>query len=257
MEARAGAERSGRSGGMTRGGDDHGRAREWDRIAGVAGFVFTALLVASFFTPSTPMASDPPDQIVADLLADRTGHQWSLLLGFLADIAVFVLLAGLWSRLRRWEGPAGLLTDLFALAAGAFMAVILVSEGLYLTLVQNADDLEPSSVQTLSALDNSVGAAIFPAGAALFLGVGAAIVSTRALPAWLGWLAALTALVLVVGITGVFEDSVEEDSFIGIVGFAGFILMVVWLLAASIVLFLRAGGDAPYEEARAESRRAT
>jgi hypothetical protein len=243
---------------MARGDDHHVRARQWDRIAGIAGFVFIALLVASFFTPSTPMASDPPDQIVADLIDDRTGHQWSLLFGFLADIAALVLLAGLWSRLRRWEGPAGLLTDLYALAAAAFITLIMVSEGLYLTLVQNADELEPTSVQTLSALDNSVGAAILPAGAAMFLGVGAAIVSTRALPAWLGWLAALTALVLVVSLTGVFEDSVDEDSFLGVVGFAGFILITLWLLAASVVLFVRAGEHAPYEdvgEARAAGQR--
>jgi hypothetical protein len=262
MEARPDSVRGGQSlgGGMARGADHHGRAREWDRIAGIAGLVFTVLLIASFFTPETPMASDPPDQIVADLIDDRTGHQWSLLLGFLADIAVIVLLAGLWSRLRRWEGPAGLLTDLFALGSAAFLSVILVSEGLYLALVQNADDLEATSVQTLSALDNSVGAAIIPAGAAMFLGVGAAIVSTRALPTWLGWFAALIAVLLVVSLTGVFEDSVDDTSFVGILGFASFILMVVWLLAASILLFLRAGGDAPYEEAgekRAAEQRMT
>ena len=85
---------------MARGGDHHMRAREWDRIAGIAGLVFTALFIASFFTPSTPDSSDSPRQIAAALINDRTGHQWSLLLGFLADIAVIVLLAGLWSRLR-------------------------------------------------------------------------------------------------------------------------------------------------------------
>jgi hypothetical protein len=234
---------------MGRGGDPHTRARDWDRIAGIAGLVFIALFVASFFTPSTPMATDPPGQIAADLVNDRTGHQWSLFFGFLSDIAVFVLLAGLWSRLRRWEGPAGILTDLFALAGAAFMSVILVSEGLYLALVQFAGDIDPIALQALSALDNSVGAAILPAGAAMFLGVAAAIVSTRALPAWLGWLAALTAVLMIVSLTGVFASATDIDGgFVGIVGFAGFILLVVWLLAASIVMLVKAGGDGPYEE---------
>ncbi len=169
MEPRTGSE-SGTptvGGRMARGGDHHSRSREWDRIAGIAGLIFIALFVASFFTPESPTATDPPDQIAAELIADRTGHQWSLLFGFLADIAVFVLLAGLWSRLRRWEGPAGLATDLFALAAAAFMSLILVSEGLYLALVQFAGEIDPTSLVTLSALDNSVGAALLPAGAAM------------------------------------------------------------------------------------------
>ena len=36
---------------------------------GIAGLIFIALFIASFFTPSTPMATDPPDQIVADLIS--------------------------------------------------------------------------------------------------------------------------------------------------------------------------------------------
>lgn len=247
MEPRTGSEsRTQTAGGpAARGGDHHSRA---DRIAGIAGLIFIALFIASFFTPETPAATDPADQIAADLISDRTGHQWSLLFGFLADIAVFVLLAGLWSRLRRWEGPAGMLTDLFALAAAAFMAVILVSEGLYLTLVQYAGEIGPTSLAALAALDNTVGAVVLPAGAAMFLGVAAAIVSTRALPAWLGWLAAVAAVVMTVSLTGVFEDPGEEDGFVGIVGFAAFILLLVWFLAASIVMLMKAGGDGPYDE---------
>ena len=250
MEPRTGAESGTPTAGgrMARGRDHHSRAREWDRIAGIAGLIFIALFIASFFTPESPMATDPPDQITAELIADRTGHQWSLLFGFLADIALFVLLAGLWSRLRRWEGPAGLATDLFALAAAAFMAVILVSGGLYLALVQYAGEIEPTSLATLSALDNTVGAVVLPTGAAMFLGVAAAIVSTRALPTWLGWLAAVTAVLMAVSLTGVFEDPGADDGFVGIVGFASFILLLVWFLAASIVLLMKAGGDGPYDE---------
>jgi len=245
MEARAGSDMGGQAvgGGMLHRADQHARAREWDRIAAIAGLIFIVLFVANFFTPETPMASDPPDEIAATLISDRTGHQWSLLLGFIADIALIVLLAGLWSRLRRSEGPAGILTGLFALASAAFISLILVSEGLYLTLVQNADQIDPSALSALSALDNTVGAAILPAAAAMFLGVAAAIVSTRTLPAWLGWFAALTAVLLVVSMTGVFADPLEEDGFVGIVGFAAFILMVLWFLAASIVLLMRAGRE--------------
>jgi hypothetical protein len=246
MEARPGSESGAQTvgGGTVHGADHHSRAREWDRIAGVAGLVFIALFIASFFTPETPSATDPVDQIAAALIDDRTGHQWSLFFGFIADIAVFVLLAGLWSRLRRWEGPAGLPTALFGLAAAAFMSAILVSEGLYLALVQFAGEIDAASLAVLAALDNTVGAVVLPAGAAMFLGLAAAIVSTRAFPAWLGWLAAVTAVLLVVSLTGVFEGAGDEDEgFVGIVGFAGFILLLVWFLAASILLLMRAGRE--------------
>jgi hypothetical protein len=239
MEARAG---EGVGGGILHRGDSHARAREWDRIAAIAGLVFIALIIASFFTPETPSPGASADEIARAVNADRTGHQWSLLLGFLSDIAFFVLFAGLWSRLRRYEGPAGMLSGLFALGGAAFISLILVSEGIYLALVQAADSADPSSLPAISALDNSVGGAILPAGAAMFLGVAAAIVSTRALPAWLGWLAALTSVLLVVSLTGVFSTDDDEGA-IGIIGFASFLLILVWFLAASVTLLMRAGRE--------------
>ena len=82
----------------------------------------------------------------------------------------------------------------------------------------------------------------------MFLGVAAAIVSTRALAGVARLARCRTAVLMIVSLTGVFEDPVDEDGFVGIVGFASFILLLVWFLAASIVMFMRAGGDGPYDE---------
>ena len=152
------------------------------------------LILASFFTPDTPSADSSTEAIAAQLDEDRSMHQVSLLLGFLGDIAFLLFLTGLWSRLRRHEGSGGMFSGLFVVAGAVFVSTILISEGLYLALVQGSESAgdDPAVLRTLVVLDNSVGAAVVPAGIAMFLGAAGAILTTRALPAWLGWLAGVT-----------------------------------------------------------------
>jgi Domain of unknown function (DUF4386) len=225
------------------GGDVAGQARRWDQIAAIAGIAFIALILASFFTPDTPSADDSIEAIAAQLAEDQTAHQVSLALGFLADILFLVFLAGLWSRFRRHEGVAGMFSTLFVVAGAVFAATIAVSEGLYLALVQGVDDAEgdPAVLRTLVILDNWVGGVSIPAGVAMFVGATMAILTTRTLPVWLGWLAAVTALLFVLSIGAVFDDS--EEGVFGFAGFGGFLLFLIWVLAASIVLLMRAGRD--------------
>ena len=192
--------------------DDAHRARTWDMVAAVAGLAFFVLVVASFFTPETPMADDGGPSIAADIAADRTGHQWSLLLGFLGDLAFLVFLAGLWSRLRRAEGRGGMFAGLLAIGGAVFAAVIMVSEGLYLAMVTGTAEIaeDPAVFTTLAVLNDWVGFAGIPAGAALFLGAAAAIVGTHALPRWLGWWAAEISVLLIVSLGGVFQEDVDD-----------------------------------------------
>jgi hypothetical protein len=245
MEPRTGTGAGGPAVAGRRSHDGNGgeQARRWDQIAGIAGVVFIALIVASFFTPDTPSADSAAEAIAAELAADRSAHQVSLLLGFLADIAFLVFLPGLWSRLRRYEGAGGLFSGIFVVAGAVFASTILVSEGLYLALVQGADTVgdDLAVLRTLVVLDNWVGASTVSAGAAMFLGVTMAVLTTRALPAWLGWLAAVTGLLLVVSLGAVFDTS--EEGVLGFAGFGGFLLFLIWVLATSIVLLMKAGRD--------------
>lgn len=237
MEARAG---SGMNGPSVAGGSPHDGAVEarWDRIAAVAGLVFIVLVVASFFTPATPDYPSTADELAATLTADRSGHQLALLLGFLADIAFLVFLAGVWSRFRRYEGSGGMMSGLFAIAGAAFSATILVSEGLYLALVQAAESADPSTLPTIAALDYWVGLCTVPVAVALVIGATGAILSTHALPAWLGYLSGLNAVVLVLALGAVYESG-EETWLVGIGGFGGFLLFLIWTLATSVVLLMR------------------
>jgi hypothetical protein len=213
-------------------------AAKWDRITAAAGLVFVVLIVASFFTPSTPEYGSSAEELAAGLTDDRAGHQMSLLLGFLADIAFLVFLAGVWSRFRRYEGLGGMMSGLFAIAGAAFTATILISEGVYLTLVQAAESADLETLLPLATLDYWVGLAAVPVGVAMLIGATGAILSTHALPAWLGYLSGVNAVVLLLGVGAVFESD-EETWLVGIGGFGGFLLFLIWILATSIVLMMR------------------
>jgi hypothetical protein len=207
----------------------------------VAGLVFTALVVASFFMPDIPGSDSPAEDIAAQLAADSPAHRLSLLLGFLADVAFLIFLAGLWSRLRREEGPAGMFAALILAAGAAFVTLMLISGGLHLTLVQYASggQHDPAVLPALTDLNQWVGAAILPPSAAMLLGATLAILTTRALPRWLGWLAAATAALQLIALAGVFQTTIE--GVVAIAALAGFLLFLVWVLATSVVLLLRPG----------------
>ncbi|MDQ0577261.1 small-conductance mechanosensitive channel [Agromyces albus] len=239
MDARENSEPlGGPTSGQVRTGGATGRPDRW---AAVAGLVFTALVVASFFMPDIPSSDSPAEDIAAQLAADNTAHRLSLLLGFLADVAFLVFLAGLWSRLRRWEGPAGMFAALILAAGAAFVTLMLISGGLHLALVQYASggQPDPAVLPALTDLNQWVGAAILPPSVAMFLGATVAILTTRALPRWLGWLAAATAVLQLISLAGVFQTTVE--GVVGIAAFSGFLLFLVWVLATSVVLLLRPG----------------
>src|SRR3712207_3544732 len=178
METRPGSEAGGPPGaGRTE--HDLERGARWDRISALAGLLFVVLIVASFFTPETPDSGSSAEELAAAISDDRAGHQMALLLGFLADIAFLVFLAGLWSRFRRHEGSGGMMSGLFAIAGAAFTATILVSSGIYLALVQAADSADPSTLPTLEALDYWVGLCTVPVAVAMMIGATGAILSTH------------------------------------------------------------------------------
>jgi hypothetical protein len=196
------------------------------------------LVVASFFTPSTPASGSSVERIARALTDDRAGHQMALLLGFLTAIAFLVFLAGLWSRFRRYEGSGGMMAGLFAIVGTAFTATILVSEGIYLALVQAAVTDDRSVLPALSALDNWVGIGTIAAAVAMLIGATGAILSTHACPAWLGYLSGLSGLsgVLFVLSLGAVYSTDNQSLLAGLGWFGGFLLFLVWALAASVLL---------------------
>jgi hypothetical protein len=193
------------------------------------------LIVADFFTPSTPASGSSVERIARALSDDRAGHQMALLLGLLTAIAFLVFLAGLWSRFRRYEGSGGMMAGLFAIAGTAFAATILVSEGIYLALVQAAVTDDRSVLPALSALDNWVGIGTIAAAVAMLIGATGAILSTHACPAWLGYLSGLSGVLFVLSLGAVYSTD-NQSLLAGLGWFGGFLLFLVWALVANVLL---------------------
>ena len=141
----------------------------------------------------------------------------------LACVALVFFASHLRTVLRRAEGDGGMLAPL-TLVGAAIMAVgLAIDATLLFAIAEAADDIEPTSVETLQALwDNdfmpiAVGMVVF------ILSSGIAIVRYGALPKWLGWVAILLG---VVGITPI--------------GFFAFLAGGLWIAVVSVLLSLRA-----------------
>jgi hypothetical protein len=201
----------------------------WERYAPLTGVVFVVLVVLVFaIGGSTP---DPHDSTVK-VAAYYTKHRdKQMALAFILAIGA-AFLPFFASHLRRaldWAGGTGRLAN--AAFAGAILATVgfWILATVHLALADSAGKTPPLVTQSLNVLD---GNDFIPAAAGmgvLVLASGLSIVRYRALQAWLGWAG------VVIGIL-VFTPA----------GFFAFLASGLWVLVASIILFM-AG---PFEERR-------
>jgi hypothetical protein len=211
---------------------------QWERVGALCGLAFVALLVATFFTPSTPGLEEPIAEAIASIRDDRDGLLLNFYLGGLASVAFVGFVGGLWSRSRRGPG-GGALSGVLLVAGGIFVALILVSNALFFSLTEAVrEDAGEDAVQALMVLDNTLFVGAGFALVALFAVLGLMGILGEGLPPWLGWFAAVIALLVAVGLLGVFSED-DEGGPLGILVFLGFLLAVVWTLATSIVMLMR------------------
>jgi Domain of unknown function (DUF4386) len=209
--------------------------RTWERIGAVSGILFFAAVVASFFTPETPDADDPTAEIVNSIADDRTAHLLTVYLQGIGSLLFLAFVGALWSRLRRAEADRGPST-LVALGGVGSAVIILVSSGVFLALIEAADEgREPAAVRALFELDEVVFIVIGWTSAAFYAGAGLSSLSTRSLPRWLGWIAATLAALFVVALLGIFSED-DEGGVLGAIFFAGILVNFLWILATSIVM---------------------
>jgi hypothetical protein len=201
----------------------------WTPLAGV---LFVVLLIASFVVGGEPPDFDDPAAEIVEHYVDNEGSiiAGAILSGLAA--ATLIFFAGIFRRvLRAAEGENGTLS--LVAFAGALMIAVggAFDATLSFAIVESADDIEPTSVQTLQALwDNdfmplAVGNLVF------LLASGLSILRHAAVSKWFGWVAVVVA---VLSITPV--------------GFVAFVVAALWVIVLSIVLTLQAraeGGTAP------------
>jgi hypothetical protein len=201
------------------------------RLALLSGAVFVVLIVVGFgaIGGSTP---EPHDSAQKVFNYYRDHHDKQMVAAFVVALSVPFLLifsSVLYRTLRALDGVGAWLPTL-ALAGGVMGgAGYLVAVSIHLALADAGDQKSAAATYTLNFLDGNsfplfvapIGVLVFATGFATFRGQGA-------LPRWLGWVAVVVGLL-------VFTPA----------GFFAWIACGLWILVASVVLYLRAAPGAP------------
>jgi hypothetical protein len=194
-------------------------------IGPLTGILFVILVIVAFLVSGeTPSTDDSPQEIV-DFYLDNDGSQQaaSALLA-LGCVALIFFLGSLRRALRAAPGDEGGLSTV-VLVGGLVIAVgASIFAGIGFTLGDAADELPPSAILTLNALNSDMFFTVAVGTAVFNLGLGLAILRHGGLPRALGWVA------LVIGIAGLTPA--------GFFAFLATGIVVVW---ASVVLAMRTG----------------
>jgi hypothetical protein len=201
----------------------NGRSNQW--LLPLAGVGFVVLGIVSFIVQGEPKDADHPvNEIVDFYLDNKDAIIVGQLIGIIAGLLLIVFGAYLAKVLRAADERIWVL-PLLPLIGFVVMDIGFAIDGtILIALAEAADDIEPTSVQTLQALwDNDF--LPIALGILIFLfSFGISVVRSGVLPKWLGWVA------IVLGIVGLIPP----------IGFAAFIGTALIILIVSILLSVRA-----------------
>jgi hypothetical protein len=207
------------------------RGTAW--LAPLTGVAFVVLVIISFIiVGEPPSADDPVEEIVDHYIDNKDSVQIGAFLGTVAGTLLIFFFGYVRKVLRAAEGAGGMLSLLVLVGATIIALGAAIDGTIAFAIAEAADDIEPTSVQTLQALwDNDF--LPFALGTqVLWFSVGLSIVRHGALPKWLGWVA------IVFGVASLTP-----------IGFFAFLGGIVWILIVSIMLTMQARrGPAPPTE---------
>ena len=196
----------------------------WTPLTGVA-FVVLAIIGGA-------VQGEPPDvdENVQAIVDHYSGDKDSIMIGTLLiawGLVAWLFFAGTVRRVLRAAEGDGHTLSLVAFGGAVILAIGGAIDGsITFALAENADDIEPAGVQALAALwENDFMPFILGIGT-FMLATGLSIVRHGALPKWLGWAA------IVLGVVAVTP-----------IGFVAFLAGGVWVIAASVILTLRARAE--------------
>ncbi len=216
--------------------------RRHERLAAATGIVFVALQVPIVAILSGAPAIDDPPAVIRDYLVLDGGR--ILLATTLVTLAAFFFiwfLGSVYALLREAEGAAGRLS-MVAVGAGLVTIALNVTAGLpavALAWNDTAKAADPGLVQTVWTFNTL---ALVPIGAtagAFTLAVAVVILRTRALPTWLGGLGIVSTILGVASVFYIVADG--ENTALGLVNLAGFLVGMLFILLLSILIVMRLG----------------
>ena len=199
----------------------------WERSAAFAGFSFVAFYVAAFALGIEVGASD---REIVDYYADSGNRAKELAAFFLiatAGLSYLLFAVLLRSLLVREEQGTGVLAALSLASGAATTALVLagnaVSRATAFAAMDEEFELEPNTRRLLENTGFLLFVCATLAAIVLVVSVSLAALRCGILPRWLGWAGFPPALLLPLAIA-----------------FVGFLVLMIWVLAVSVTLLLRA-----------------
>ncbi len=204
----------------------------WQRFEPLAGVVFVVLaLIALFTAAGEDFLADPSD--VADYYVDNSGRVIvAEIIGGYAVFAFFWFVGAVRNRLRVPETPEGGLPALAFGGGVAAAALILLANAATMAGAFRAEEdgeIDPAVAAALNDVSSLIIGIAAPVALAVFVAAtGLVSIATGVLPRWLGWLSLLLAL----------------GFLLPYVSFIFWLPFGVWVLAVSVLLYLRPGEEA-------------
>lgn len=209
----------------------------FQRIAGIAGIVFVALLVVNgVMLGDQPYVNDSIADVRSYVGSDESMHKTGLFIGMLVLPFAVLFFAGLVARLRAsdiahaegWSVVTLLGAVLFGASAG-------VGDVLYATTVfRGGEGLDDATLRVLWDGQNIAYASMGIALTALALGVAVPVLERGLWPFWYGLLTLVAAALGVVTLIGVISDTSSAWLFIGFITFG------VWTLVTGVLMVVTA-----------------
>lgn len=216
----------------------------WARLTAAAGIIFVVLAAGGFILKGSPPSPGAP---LADVRAYYAGQRTGVLayayLDGLAMLCLVAFAAGLGGLVARRGGdPFGILARLTLAGAVGMAAIAMVLDMTEAALAAHtAAAGEPAAAQALFDLVSMLALTGLPQ--ALFVaGAAAGIIRSAVVPRWLGFVALVPALAGLVGAAGLGDPGGPVAA---IALFGGYLPMLLWMLATSIMLFVRREGNMP------------
>jgi hypothetical protein len=193
-------------------------------VGPLTGILFVVLVVVAFLiSGETPETDDSPQRIVDFYLDNESAQSVASAILALGCVALVFFLGSLRQALRAAPGDDGGLSTVTLLGGLVIGIGASIFAGIGFTLGDAAEDLPPSAIVTLNALNSDMFFTVAVGTAVFNLALALAVLRHGGLPRRLGWLA------LVVGIAGLTP--------LGFFAFLATGIVIVW---ASIVLTMNA-----------------
>jgi hypothetical protein len=222
--------------------------RSLDRVGAVAGIAAVALLVTLIAVlPAQPGPDRPIAEITQSAIDDRSSLLLGSYLGALMAGALLVFGAAVAAVVRRASPDSG--WWIVALVGiGGTAAVGIVSNALVVAFVRAVEHgARGESLWIGYSGDHALGTLMAVPLGIFLLGAGLGARASEALPRWLAWVAVAGAAGLLVGAGSITGDELEGGP-LAIPLVLGFLALLVWIVATSVVLWRGSWESSPAME---------